>query len=73
MLLEDDHINRAEFDERTGGVWEREQLELFGCGGCDAVYVGVPGGHDLLVDGDSPSQARNYNRPQEPSARSATP
>ena len=63
MLLDDNVIDRDRFDCLTKQRWVNEPLEVFACGNCDRILVGVPYCHELFLSADDLSKTTPYNRP----------
>ena len=65
MFLPDSFINREAFDLRTKGKWKNEILEIFKCGNCALLFLGIPDAHTVLPDPLNLDHVLGYNRPQK--------
>jgi hypothetical protein len=58
-------INHEEFNSRTNNKWFNESLELFKCGKCKVIIVGVPYCHIAYYDPKDLKKTFQYNVPRK--------
>src|SRR3990172_5782667 len=58
-------LDLAALDRWSNGVSKHEEVEVFGCRTCKALFVGLPDSHIGFCDPTNPAKTFTYNIPRK--------
>jgi Zn finger protein HypA/HybF involved in hydrogenase expression len=64
MKINANKFNADKFNSLTGRKWINEEMELFKCGKCKLIVLGIPSCHVAYIDPLNLTKTMNYNLPR---------